>query len=70
MGAWDHFYPDSAFDPAVSTHYVNLPHWLALTWPEIAQLSILPDAQHSAWQWLKAKQAQGDEGVCGVGEGR
>ena len=26
LGAWDHFYPDSAFSPAVSTHYVNLAH--------------------------------------------
>ena len=36
MGAWDHFYPDSAFDPGVSTHYVNLPHWLDLSAEEAA----------------------------------
>ena len=38
MGAWDHFYPDSAFSASASTHYVNLPHWLPLTWDEVAQL--------------------------------
>lgn len=52
MGAWDHFYPDSAFSPQVSTHYVNLPHWLALTWAELAQLELPVGEQHSAWQWL------------------
>jgi len=63
MGAWDHFYPDSAFDSAVSTHYVNLPHWLALTWPEIAQLSMVPDAQHSDWAWRDLAEAAADEAV-------
>lgn len=52
MGAWDHFYPDSAFSPHVSTHYVNLPNWLALTWAEVAQLELPVGGQHSAWQWL------------------
>jgi len=52
MGAWDHFYPDSAFSPSVSTHYVNLPHWLALSWEEIALLRLPQGEQHSKWQWL------------------
>ena len=51
MGAWDHFYLDSAFSPDASTHYVNLPHWLALTWAEVAQLALPVGEQHSAWQW-------------------
>lgn len=51
MGAWDHFYPDSAFSPHVSTHYVNLPNWLALTWDEVALLGLPTGEQHSAWQW-------------------
>lgn len=63
MGAWDHFYPDSAFDPMVSTHYVNLPHWLPLSGPEIAQLSIGPDAQHSDWTWRDVAEAAADEAV-------
>lgn len=28
MGVWDHFYTDSAFDEKISTHYINLPHYL------------------------------------------
>lgn len=52
MGAWDHFYPDSAFSASVSTHYVNLPHWLPLTWAEVALLKLPVGEQHSAWQWL------------------
>lgn len=30
MGAWDHFYTDSAFDKDISTHYINLPHYLSI----------------------------------------
>lgn len=65
MGAWDHFYPDSAFDPAVSTHYVNLPLWLALTPAEEKKLQ-LPQGdgeQHARWQWLALEQAAGDAAV-------
>ena len=57
MGAWDHFYPDSAFSPSVSTHYVNLPHWLALSWVEVAQLKLPVGEQHSVWQWLALEEA-------------
>lgn len=54
MGAWDHFYSDSAFSDATPTHYVNLPHWLALSWCEAAALaSALPIGdQHSSWRWV------------------
>jgi colanic acid biosynthesis protein WcaH len=47
----------------VSTPYVNLPHWLALAWPEIAQLSVGPDAQHSDWAWRDLAEAAADEAV-------
>lgn len=57
MGAWDHFYPDSAFSPKVSTHYVNLPYWLALSWAEVALLRPPVGEQHSAWQWLPLADA-------------
>ena len=67
MGAWDHFYADSAFDPAVSTHYVNLPHWLVLNTLEAAALTLPlpqgPDQQHARWQWLPLDQAVQDESV-------
>lgn len=57
MGAWDHFYADSVFDASVSTHYVNLPHWLALTWDEVALLKLPVGEQHGAWQWLPLADA-------------
>lgn len=55
MGAWDHFYEDSACSPEVSTHYVNLPHVLQLKQP--LELDALPNDQHSGWRWQDAKVA-------------
>jgi len=65
MGAWDHFYPDSAFDPQVSTHYVNLPLWLQLTRDEEKHLQLPQGAgeQHARWQWLALDQAATDRAV-------
>lgn len=65
MGAWDHFYPDSAFDPVVSTHYVNLPHWLVMSAAEAAALTLPQgaDQQHSRWQWLLLDQAVQDDSI-------
>ena len=40
MGAWDHFYNDSAFSDSISTHYVNLPHYLRISDSQQQQLSI------------------------------
>jgi colanic acid biosynthesis protein WcaH len=57
MGAWDHFYPDSAFDGEVSTHYVNLPSWIRLTDQEAHELGDALDVrkdQHDAWRWLSS----------------
>lgn len=55
MGAWDHFYEDSAFSIKVSTHYVNLPHVLKL--PDMLELNKLPLDQHSAWRWQDVEAA-------------
>ena len=65
MGAWDHFYPDSAFDSTVSTHYVNLPLWLPLTRDEEESLLLLqgPKEQHARWQWIPLVQAKVDKTV-------
>jgi len=65
MGAWDHFYADSVFDPDVSTHYVNLALWLPLTEQEAAALPLPKDddAQHAGWQWMPANQAATVPGV-------
>jgi colanic acid biosynthesis protein WcaH len=55
LGAWDHFYQDSAFSTDVSTHYVNLPHVLRL--PYSLDLNPLPSDQHSAWRWQDVQTA-------------
>lgn len=66
MGAWDHFYPDSAFSADISTHYVNMPYWLPLSWAEL-ELLILPlasaDAQHAQWQWMPVEEAAASDEV-------
>jgi colanic acid biosynthesis protein WcaH len=56
MGVWDHFYPDSAFASAVSTHYVNLPYALQVD----AEFEPCGDAQHAQWRWVDVAQAQED----------
>ena len=65
LGAWDHFYPDSAFNPHISTHYVNLPYALHLS-AEDAQNLKPPtgaDVQHQSWKWISIAEAQGDQKV-------
>lgn len=59
MGAWDHFYPDSAFDANASTHYVNLPHWLEVSQEEVTNLQLPqgPHEQHVSWRWFKLDEA-------------
>jgi colanic acid biosynthesis protein WcaH len=65
MGAWDHFYQDSAFSAAVSTHYVNLPHWLNIDDDEkgLLQLPQGPDHQHSMWHWFDPADIEINETV-------
>lgn len=63
LGAWDHFYPDSAFSQAVSTHYVNLAYWLRLDAAEADAIAAPVEAphQHSDWQWLPLESAMRSE---------
>ena len=65
LGAWDHFYPDSAFDSSISTHYVNLPYALHLREVEAKALQPLSGQglQHQAWIWMSLAQAAIDERV-------
>lgn len=56
MGAWDHMYPDSALDPALPTHYVNLPFWLALTDNDLAALRLPVGEQHRGWAWVSVSR--------------
>lgn len=53
LGVWDHIYSDSAFDPNVGTHYVNLAYALALPHSDEALLltNTTPGAQHCQWRW-------------------
>lgn len=65
LGVWDHFYEDSAFSDAVSTHYVNLAYRLPVSEEEFGLLS-LPSGtleQHSAWKWFPLDIASCDESV-------
>ena len=54
MGAWDHFYADSAFAVDVSTHYVNLPHFVILSDQQIQELNIKygSNCQHDSYIWM------------------
>jgi colanic acid biosynthesis protein WcaH len=65
LGAWDHFYPDSAFDPDTSTHYINLPYVLHLTREEAqsVQPTFGKDLQHDAWMWMPIFDAFTDSRV-------
>ena len=65
LGAWDHFYPDSAFSPTVSTHYVNLAHWLRLDSLDAQTIEAPAGAehQHIAWQWMPLEKAAQDPSV-------
>lgn len=59
IGVFDHFYPDSAFDSATSTHYVNLPYLLPLNHDEATSLKLPSgiNAQHANWKWLSFSEA-------------
>lgn len=65
LGIKDHFYPDSAFNPNISTHYLNLPYALALQSEEAQTLKLQTDkfSQHEAWQWISIELAQNDPNV-------
>jgi colanic acid biosynthesis protein WcaH len=60
LGAWDHFYADSAFSPAVSTHYVNLAYSLRIDDAEASMIEAPAgaDHQHAAWQWIPLERAR------------
>lgn len=65
MGVWDHFYTDSAFDEKISTHYINLPHYLLLSKKERESLKLFTgrNGQHSSWIWMPLKEAASNIGV-------
>ncbi|MBV5346895.1 NUDIX domain-containing protein [bacterium] len=68
-GVWDHFYPDSAYSPVVSTHYVKLPHWLQLSWQDINHLTSSPinnTRLGNGWMRLKPRPMNPCIPMCGL----
>jgi len=48
MGVWDHFYANSFVDKDISTHYINLPHYVLFEdYPKIET-----DDQHKEMGWF------------------
>ena len=58
MGVWDHFYPNSACDESISTHYVNLPQFARF----LSKPAIFGDDQHYNWGWFDLEVVVNDEG--------
>lgn len=57
MGAWDHFYPNSAVGDGISTHYINLPHYCFLK----DQPSLMADEQHDDLFWFDLREIRNNE---------
>ena len=57
MGIWDHFYPNGAVGDAISTHYVNLPHYCFLK----EQPKILADEQHDNLSWFDLEEIKDND---------
>lgn len=57
MGVWDHFYENSVMGENVSTHYVNLPHYIRLK--ERPKLTI--DKQHNDMSWFDLSEVVGKD---------
>lgn len=55
MGVWDHLYNNSAVSESVSTHYVNLPHYMYVR--ERPELKI--DDQHNEVDWFYLEEVAG-----------
>lgn len=48
MGVWDHFYENSVISESISTHYVNLPHYMRIE--RLPDLKL--DNQHNEMAWF------------------
>lgn len=57
MGIWDHFYKNSALDRRLSTHYLNLPHYIAFE----SKPQIILDNQHDEFKWFDRAEVANDE---------
>ena len=63
LGAWEHIYPDSAFDERISTHYVNLPHLVLLSNQTAWDWQLVPSDQHDQWRWMALSQVTNNASV-------
>jgi len=57
MGLWDHFYRNSVVDQDISTHYVNLPHYIVVK----SRPLLTTDDQHSDFQWFDLSMVSGNQ---------
>jgi colanic acid biosynthesis protein WcaH len=57
MGVWDHFYNNSVIDQGISTHYVNLPHYVLFK----SKPEIILDDQHDEFEWFDLSVVADDE---------
>ena len=52
MGVWDHFYENSANGGNISTHYVNLPHYIHFD----VRPNLKHDDQHISINWFSLEE--------------
>lgn len=57
MGIWDHFYKNSFIDSSISTHYVNLPHYI----PMLKKPFFRKDDQHNSMDWFNLEEVANDK---------
>ena len=57
MGIWDHFYNNSAVDSDITTHYVNLPHYIEFK----SKPNVVSDDQHCQFNWFDIKTVAQDQ---------
>ena len=57
MGVWGHFYENSVMGENVSTHYVNLPHYIILK----QRPKLTTDKQHNDMSWFDLSEVAGED---------
>jgi colanic acid biosynthesis protein WcaH len=58
MGVWDNFYNNSAVSDSISTHYVNLPHYMCFEQRPRVQF----DEQHNDISWFDLEEVSNSIG--------
>jgi len=60
LGVFEHFYDDSVFDSAISTHYINATHFLKVNSDD---LNLPINEQHQCYRWLKMSTIEPDTSI-------